>query len=304
MNTFLLTYKLFLCVARHKSFSVAAKEVGLAQSSVSRIIASLEHDIGAKLFIRTTRAVELTEAGHEYLQRIEPLIVQFEDANQAVKGNGELCGTLRIGLTSGMALREVVPMLSNFREQHPSLCVNLVLDDARQDLIKDGVDVAIRCGPLADSTATTRVVGAARRMLVASPDYVKAHGLPKSPRDLLHHTMIGGPPGLTAGSWSFEKDGNQQTVRIEPKIAVNINDVAMSAAIHGLGIAMTSCWACKKERADGTLVEVLSDWSLATVTVYAIFPGGAAAKPAAKAFVEHFITQNVFHTAHDLDASH
>ncbi|MFJ3483292.1 LysR family transcriptional regulator [Pseudomonas sp. NPDC090202] len=293
MNALLMTYKLFARVARHKSFSIAAKEVGLAQSSVSRTIAALESELGVRLFLRTTRAVELTETGQMYLQRIEPLIAQLEEANQAVKGNGELSGTLRIGLTSGMALREVLPMLSAFVDRHPTLNVNLILDDARQDLIKEGVDVAIRCGPLADSTATTRVIGTTRRVLVASPDYLKRNGTPSTPHDLARHAIIAGPPGATSGIWNFARDAQQLSVRIEPKFAVNINDVAMGAAVQGLGITMTSCWACKREVADGSLVRILDDWTLAAVKMYAVFPAGLASKPAARAFVEYFMKQGV-----------
>lgn len=299
MNAFLFPYKLFARVARHKSFSVAAKEMGLSQSSVSRIVASLESDLGAKLLVRTTRAVELTETGYQYLLRIEPLVAQFEEANQATRGNGELCGSLRIGLTTGMALREVVPMLSSFVEKHTALTVTLILDDARQDLIKEGVDVAIRCGPLSDSSATTRVVGSTQRILVASPSYLERHGQPWSPLELQKHTIIASPPGQTSGPWNFQSKDEQLAIKIEPKIVVNVNDVAIGAAVHGLGIAMTGCWACKDELASGRLIRILHGWELPAVKVYAIFPAGLASKPAAKKFVDYFLLQNVFPHSND-----
>ena len=133
MSGSLIALRLFVRVARLGSFSRAGLELGLPQPSVSRIIRGLEREVGAALLTRTTRAVVLTEAGSEYLARVEPILDALEEANHVVRGTGELRGELRIGLASSFAVREIIPRLPNFMGRHPALRVNLILDDQRQD---------------------------------------------------------------------------------------------------------------------------------------------------------------------------
>jgi DNA-binding transcriptional LysR family regulator len=125
----LAALKLFSRVARTGTFSRAGRERGLSQPSVSRIIASLEYEVGAALFVRTTRALRLTEAGADYLQRIEPILLELEEADHAVRGTGELRGSLRIGLSPSFAIREVIPRLPEFMAQHPALKIDLSMHD-------------------------------------------------------------------------------------------------------------------------------------------------------------------------------
>src|SRR2546426_8242830 len=156
MNDRMAALRLFVRVARTGSFSRAGRELGVSQPSTSRIIAALERDVGTALLTRTTRAVVLTEAGSEYLARIEPILDALEEANQAARGTREVRGVLRVGLPTSIAIREVIPRLPGFLDQHPAPRTDLVMDDRRQDLLREGVDVALRFGVLADSSATAR----------------------------------------------------------------------------------------------------------------------------------------------------
>src|SRR5882672_3571822 len=148
--------RLFVRVTRTGSFSRAGRELGLSQPSASRIIAELEQKVGAALLTRTTRALTLTEAGADYLARIEPILAALDEAEHAARGTGELRGQLRIGLSSSFAVREIIPRLTAFLDRHPTLRVDLVMADQRQDLVNEGVDLALRFGALDDSTATVR----------------------------------------------------------------------------------------------------------------------------------------------------
>ena len=156
MNDRLFALRLFVRVARVGSFSAAGRELGLSQPSASRILALLEREIGVALLMRTTRAVTLTEAGADYLARIEPILAALEEADHAARGTGELRGTLCIALSSSFGVRELIPRLPSFLELHPTLRIDLRMNDYRQELVQDGVDVAFRFGALTNSSATAR----------------------------------------------------------------------------------------------------------------------------------------------------
>ncbi|MGH8516967.1 MAG: LysR family transcriptional regulator, partial [Panacagrimonas sp.] len=148
MSDRLAALRVFERVARRGSFSVAARELGLSQPSVSRIVAELERALGASLIVRSTRGLRLSEAGSDYLARIEPVLLALDEADHAAAGSGELRGRLRVGLSSSFGVREVVPRLPTFLAAHPALRLDLVVSDARQDLVAEGVNVALRLGSL------------------------------------------------------------------------------------------------------------------------------------------------------------
>lgn len=287
MNDSLDALRLFVRVARTASFSRAGRELGLSQPSVSRIIAALERKVGVPLLTRTTRALTLTEAGADYLARIEPILAALEEADHAARGTGELRGILRVGLSSSFAVREVIPRLPPFLERHPALRIELATADGRQDLVSEGVDVALRFGPLDDSTATARRIARSERLLVASAAYLARAGTPAVPADLASHALIGGPISTAAEPWTFEKDGRSISLRVTARIAANINEAAVAAAVAGLGIVSTGHWGCRSELAAGTLLRVLPDWRMGESEVHAVFAAGRGAKPAARAFADH-----------------
>lgn len=286
MSDKLFALRLFSRVARTGSFSSAGRELRLSQPSVSRIISALETEIGAALLTRTTRAVTLTEAGADYLARIEPLLAGIEEADHAARGTGELRGVLRVGVAASFAVREVIPRLPEFLASHPALRVELSMADQRQDLVVEAVDVALRFGVLTDSTAMAKKIGVSTRLLVASPDYLWRAGTPKLPTDLPAHALIVGPAGASAGGWSFQRDGKAVSIQAQGRLVVNVNEAVTAAAVAGLGIASTGTWGCRGELDSGALVQVLPDWTMGTVEVNAVFAAGRAAKPSARAFAD------------------
>ncbi len=281
------TLRLFARVARTGSFTAAGKETGKSQPSVSRIISNLEKDLGVQLFVRSTHAVRLTEAGEEYLTRIEPILSDIEEANHFVRGTGELRGRLRVGSAASFAQREIIPALPPFLEQHPQLKVDLVLTDSMQDLIDEAIDVAIRFGPLGDSTMVARKLGSTPRVVVASPSYLKKAGTPKQPADLVNHNVILGPSSIGKAGWSFEKAGKVQSIRVESQLMISVNESTTTAAVAGLGVVSTSYWSCRNELEAGTLVQLLPDWTIGNVEVNALLAGGRHTKPSARVFTRH-----------------
>jgi DNA-binding transcriptional LysR family regulator len=286
-----LTFRLYTRVARLGSFSAAARECGLAQSQVSRMIAELEAGLGARLLTRTTRAVVPTEAGLEFLARMEPILAAIDDAENSVRETGELRGVLRVAMPSTMAICVVLPRLSAFTERHPSLRVEVMLDDRWQDMIREAVDVGIRVGSLPDSAGTARLIGTMHRVVAASPAYLERHGTPALPEDIVTHRIVGGPAGAHVSSWQFERDGQTASVDVQPHVSTNDTAGALAAAVSGLGIVSTTSWACRSQVEDGTLVHLLPDWKMAELPVHAYFPMGRASRLAARAFVEFIATE-------------
>jgi DNA-binding transcriptional LysR family regulator len=285
MNDRLAALRLFTRVARRGSFTAAGRELGLPQPTVSRIIAGLEREIGTALFVRTTRAVAPTEAGLEFLQRVEPILAALEEAEHAVRGTGELRGLLRVGLSSSLAARVVAPALPGFSVRHPALRIELATSDVRQDLVGEGVDVALRFGSLPDSTAIARRLATFPRLAAASPAYLAGAPPLTCPADLAAHDVIVGP-SLAGQAWSFRYDGKAVSVRVEGRVVTNSNEVSIAAAVAGLGIVSASRLAMAAEFAAGTLVPVLAGWEMGAVDLSAVFPAGASTKPAARAFAD------------------
>jgi DNA-binding transcriptional LysR family regulator len=288
MSDRLSALRLFVRVARTGSFSAAGRELNIPQSSASRTIATLERDIGVALFVRTTRAVTLTDAGSDFLIRIESVLSELDEAEHAARGTGELHGVLRVGLGTNFAVREVIPRLSAFLNQHPALRIDMMIDDQRQDLVAEGVDVALRFGPLPNSTATARRVLSWPRVLAASPAYLDKAGTPVTPSDLPRHAIILGP-GSLSGRWSFRKGDTATTFHVNGKLMMRASLGAIAAAVEGLGIVMAPFGACRQELERRELVRLLPEWDAGTVELNAVYASGRAAKPSARAFIDYLI---------------
>jgi DNA-binding transcriptional LysR family regulator len=287
MNDRFFSLQLFARVARSGSFSVAGREMGISQPTASRIVAALEKQVGVALFVRTTRAVTLTEAGSDYLSRIESILAALEEADHAARGTGELRGLLRVATSSGFAIRGVLPHLARFTDQHAGLRMEFVLNDDRQDLVGESVDVAVRIGVLGDSTAIARKIGTVRRVVVAAPSYLAKAGTPPAPRDLADHATIVSPAGRGMEGWAFRRDGMTCSVRVEGRFILNGTDAAVAAAVAGLGILSTGDLSVISELETGRLVRVLPDWEMGSADINVVLPAGRAAKPSARAFSDY-----------------
>lgn len=285
MNDHLFGLRLFFRVARKGSFSAAGRELNIPQPTVSRIISQLEQEVGASLLVRTTRAVSLTDAGSDFLARLEPILLALDEAEQAARGTDELRVVLRVGLSSSFAMRAVVPRLPAFLGRHPKLKLELLMDDMRQDLVADGVDVALRIGDLSNSNALAKRIGATPRIVAAAPSYLERAGTPQSPADLALHEVIVGP-SLAGHQWHFKHNGTSTSVRADGHLAVSVNEVSIVAAVAGLGIVSMSLAGCIKETEEDKLVRLLPDWDMGEIEVHAVFAAGRAAKPAGRAFAD------------------
>ena len=287
MNDRISTLRLFCRVARTGSFTAAGQEIGLSQPSVSRLISNLERDLGAALFVRSTHAVKLTDAGAEYLERLDPVLAALEEASHLVRGTGDIKGHLRIGSATSFAVREIIPRLPDFQARHPELRIDLALTDSRQDLIEEAIDVALRFGPMPDSTMTARKLMESPRLIAASPTYIENAGAPLTPADLASHRIVLGPSSTGSAGWSFQRDGKTTSVRVESKLMITVNEGTTAAAVAGMGIISSSLVGCRSEIESGRLVQLLPEWTIGTVEVNAVLAGGRNAKASSRAFVAY-----------------
>jgi DNA-binding transcriptional LysR family regulator len=264
----------FVRAAETGSFSRVARELAVSQPSISRMVARLEARLGVKLLLRTTRQVTPTDAGAAFLERARQVLGDLGDAEDAARGADSLRGMLRVAMPGALATREIIPRLPGFLALHPRLRLDLVISDGMDDLVAEGVDMALRLGRLADSGFGGRLLATVPRLAVAAPSYVAARGDPRSPAELSAHDCIVGPGLSGRRGWRFMRDGAATSVAVEGRVLVASAEGVIACAAAGLGIAVASRWMCRAELASGALVAILSDYRLDPVEVNAVYPGG------------------------------
>jgi DNA-binding transcriptional LysR family regulator len=239
------------------------------------------------LLLRTTRRITVTDAGALFLDRAREILSQIEDAEDAARGLDSLRGIIRLAIPVVYGTREIIPRLPKFLQMHPLLRVEMSVVDARQDLVAEGADVAIRLGELDDSAFGARKLVTLQRMLVASPAYLKARGTPKTPADLASHDCIFGPGNFGRESWSFNRNGTEVSVDVRGLIHTDSGPGAFASVMAGLGVAMVSSVMAGAEVKAGALVPLLRGYKLSPVDVHAVFPRGPRPSAKVRALVDY-----------------
>jgi DNA-binding transcriptional LysR family regulator len=277
----------YVRAAESGSFSRAARELRLSQPSVSRIVSALEARLGAKLLLRTTRRITVTDAGAAFLDRARRVLAELEDAEDAARGLDSLRGTIRLAIPVLYGTREVIPRLAEFLRRHPQLTVEMTVSDERQNLVAEGADVAIRLGRLDDSAFGARRLASLERYLVAAPAYLKARGKPRTPADLAAHDGIFGPGGFGRDSWTLMRGAAAISVDVKGRIHTDSGSGVLASALAGLGIAIMSSVMCRQEVERGALAVLLPEYKLEPAEVHAVFPGGPHPSAKVRAFVDY-----------------
>ena len=250
---------IFVAIVEAGSLAGAARRLRRSTAAVTRALAALEARVGARLIDRTTRRLAVTAAGRTFAERARALAVDYAAA-MGDAAEGQARGLVRVTAPSPFGRRYVMPIVTVFLEAHPAMQVELVLDDRNLDLVEHGIDVALHIGELGDSSLKARRVGSVSTVLVASPDYLKANGTPRSPADLAGHAAIFG--GSRAGmlEWRFGT-ARDAVVKLAPRLLVNDVDARLLAARAGHGIARVLSYQAADGLADGTLVRLLREQS-------------------------------------------
>ncbi len=281
----------FRDVAHCGSIAAAARLAGCDPSAVSRSIASLEAELGLRLFQRTTRRLELTEAGEGYLRRIEPLIDELLGARDEALGlAGRARGRLRVTASSAYGQMVITPLLQSFREEFPDVDLELFLTDALVDLVGERIDVALRLGPRpAGDWITARLARTAMRVL-ASPDYLRSSPAIAVPQDIARHTCLIGILQSRA-AWTFRRQDREETVSVAGAIATSNTLVLKRCALDGLGVAVLADWLVDEEVIKGRLELVLPGWEVAVrgfdAGVWIVYPSRRFLPVKTRAFIDH-----------------
>lgn len=257
----------FVRVAERGNLSAVARELGVGQSTVTRQLRELEEAVGVPLLSRTTRRVTLTDEGSRYYADSVQILRLVEQAGDEARGTrGAAAGTIRISCTAAFGVLHVSRLIFAFQDKYPEIGVDLSLTDERIDLVREGVDIALRLGPLTDSSMKLRPLGESRRLLVAAPAYLAAHGTPVSARDLSGHEGI--RMSNVAGSDMLileGPDGRSHSVPFAGRFRVDHGLGAREALAAGRGIAPAHRWLVDDLLASGELVELLPDYTLPSV---------------------------------------
>jgi DNA-binding transcriptional LysR family regulator len=254
--------KVFESVIQNGSLSAAGRKLGLSPASVSRHINDLEDSLGVRVLNRTSRRLSLTEAGSIYYDKIEDILLQIADAENAARQlSSAPRGTLRVHSRMLVGHQYVVPALKRFSEIYPDIKFSLTMSNFPVDIVSKGLDVDIRIGKLVDSSLVARKLASSRRMLVASPEYLKNNPPIVQPTDLAKHSCLTYSLDLGYTVWKFRKEGQPDIeVPVTGFLESDSGQALVSAAIDGLGIALINYWAVRQEIAEGRLVTILDDY--------------------------------------------
>ena len=276
----------FLKVAQLGSFTAAGRALGLPKTTVSRRVSRLEEAVGVRLIQRTTRSLSLTPAGRRFFDESQQAIAMVEEAGRRTADvASEPSGIIRVSAPADTSF--LSEAICSFVKAHPKVRMELILTDQHLNLVEDGIDVAIRAGTLADSTLVARKIGPTRRIFVASPEYLKAAGEPRTPADLVKHDCIVFGRGLDGATWQIQGDEGPEFVPVRGRVSVNTMHFAVRAAVEGLGIALIPSPMAAPDIRDGRLRSILRDYDPPLGGLYAVFPSNRHLPVAVKTFVDY-----------------
>ncbi len=286
----------FVTVADLKGFAAAARKLRLSPSGVTRLIAALEDRLGARLLQRTTRSVTLTDAGARYLERARRILADIEEAEVAAEGErARPSGRLVVSAPVGFGRLHVSPVLTTYLKRYREVSAELKLEDRVINLVEEGVDLAVRIGHLPDSSLVARHVGDMRRIMVASPGYLKSRGEPKKPQDVVAHDAV--QSGSTAGlaEWRFVEGGNEIRLGYTPRLITNTADAALRYVEAGGGLTRVLAYQAAEAIKRGRLKIVLAKFEQPPLPIHIVYPTSRLLSAKVRTFIDLVIEISDWH---------
>lgn len=260
----------FVKVADSGSFTAAAAQLGVSVSAVAKAVARLEEELGIQLLVRSTRKLALNDDGRDYYARCLQILNDIEDAEASLKSAGEAPkGQLRLSFPALFGRLTFLPRVAEFNRRYPDIVLNVSFDDRQIDLIERGLDLAVQVGEINNPRYVTRVLNRGQRVTAASPAYLKAHGEPKLPDDLVRHACI-----ATAlfPVWPYSIKGKRVEIAVRGPLVVTGGEAAREAALLGLGVLQSNWWTVRHDLANGALIEVLKPYAVMGQPISVIYP--------------------------------
>ncbi len=274
-------------------FSAAARDLGLTPSALSKLVTRLEDRLGARLLHRTTRRLQLTAEGEAFYARARPILAAMAEAEAEVTEAGVSArGLLRLHCGSAFGMHQLAPGIPRFQERHPEVEIDITISDQPLGAMESGVDLAIRIGPLDESSMVARRICNLERVICASPAYLLRHGTPRTPDDLqLHNCLsITSQPALRRGP--FDTDDGSRVVHVTGNVAANNAETVLQLAVAGVGITRLTDVVVSDAIRSGALVPILADWHhVEPVPLYATYPSGRNLSPKVRAMVDFLVEE-------------
>jgi DNA-binding transcriptional LysR family regulator len=282
----------FVAVAEAESFVGAARRLGMSPPGVTRAIAALEARLRSRLLDRTTRYVRVTEAGQRYLDDARRIIGEADEADEAAAGlNAEPRGQLAVTAPVLFGRMFITPGILEYLQRYPGTEVSALFLDRVVNLLEEGLDVGVRVGELPDSSMKAIGVGYVRRVVCASPVYLKEHGIPKTPTELAHHVVVLSSSVTPVAEWKFVHDTKTTVVRVRPRLAVTSNGAAIEAACRGFGITRLLSYQIAPYLASGQLKAVLAGYEPPRVPIHILHREGRYASAKVRTFVDLMVAR-------------
>ncbi|WP_313460168.1 LysR family transcriptional regulator [Achromobacter sp.] len=278
-------------LARAGGMSAAARELDVTPAAVSKRLAQIEARLGVRLFNRSTRRLSLTAEGEVYLESARRILGEIEDLDTLIASRqASPRGLLKVNAPLGFGRSYIAPAIAEFAAKYPDVSLQLQLTDSPADFVQDAFDVAVRFGDLPDTRLIARKIAPNRRLVCASPAYLKAHGTPAIPHDLTRHQCIVLRQNeATYGLWRFTKGRRSETVKVRGNLSSNDGEVTLTWGLAGLGILQRAEWDLARYLRSGRLVRVLEDYALRQADIYAVFPERHHLSAKVRVFVDFLV---------------
>jgi len=278
--------KVFLKVVECRGFAGAGRQLQMSPPAVTRAVAALEEVIGARLLIRTTRTVKLTEAGTRYAEDCRRILADLAESEASAAGShAKPSGTLIVTASVLFGRIYVLPIILDFLDQHPAVNGRALFLDRVVNLVEEGVDVAVRIAHLPDSEYHAVRVGSVRRVICAAPAYLKKHGVPATPADLAGHTIVAATATLAAPEWRFGRE-RKTSVAVQPRLTTTTIESAIIAASGGWGLTRVLSYQVAQAVVEKKLQIVLAEFEEEPLPIHVVYPEGRKASAKVRAFVE------------------
>jgi DNA-binding transcriptional LysR family regulator len=284
--------QLFVEIIKAGNLSAAARALNSSPAAMSRGLSALESRLGVRLVTRTSRSFELTAEGHLFYERCERIVADIAEAEAEASSQGKTVkGKLRIGAPMGIGRRLIAPLVARFVEKYPGIQVHLNLSDSGLDVIDDGLDIALRVGLPPDASVIAKKILSTRRIVCASPAYLKIHGTPRRPEDLRQHDCIRLVRGRRVmDAWSFQQGGKRFELTVSGSLTTTSGEVVHNWVRAGKGIGLKVVWDIQPDLDAGTIVECLSDFWCDQIDLFAILASRQHLFPRIRVFLDYVST--------------
>lgn len=282
----------FVRVVESGSFTAVARELNTTQPTISKLIRALEVQLGGKLIARSTRQLSLTDEGRRYYSECRQILAAVDAAEHSFKSGREIiAGPLRVASSVSFGRLQVAPRLGRFLERHPQVRIDLRLSDRHEDLLAEGVDVAIRIGEPRDSNLIARHLGLTRRLTVAAPAYLARHGEPTTPEQLVDHNCLVFSELPEPRRWRYRRGARWQAIDVDGNLSSNSSEAIRELVLAGSGIALSPLWLFAEDLRAGRVRALLADYVCEALPIQALLPANRRQSARVRAFLDYLAAE-------------